>query len=85
MNVPVSIGGTVIRPGDPVVADDDGVVCIPRDQAAQVAVDGRRRVQREDEARDAFARGELGLDHYELRPVLDRLGVTYVQADHEER
>ena len=37
VNVPVSIGGTVIRPGDAVVADDDGVVCIPRESAAQVA------------------------------------------------
>ena len=85
VNVPVSIGGTVVRPGDAVVADDDGVVCVPRDQAAQVAVDGRLRVQREDEARDAFARGELGLDRYQLRQVLERLGVTYVRADHEER
>jgi 4-hydroxy-4-methyl-2-oxoglutarate aldolase len=85
VNVPVSIGGTVIRPGDAVVADDDGVVCIPRGQAAQVAADGRRRVEREDEAREAFARGELSLDRYDLRPVLERLGVTYVRADQEER
>jgi 4-hydroxy-4-methyl-2-oxoglutarate aldolase len=81
VNLPVAIGGTVIRPGDAVVADDDGVVCIPREQAAQVAADGRLRARREDEARDAFARGELGLDRYHLRPVLERLGVTYVRAD----
>ncbi len=37
VNTPVSVAGTVIRPGDAVVADDDGVVCIPREQAAQVA------------------------------------------------
>ena len=81
VNMPVSIGGTVIAPGDAVVADEDGVVCIPRAQAAQVAADGRRRAQHEDEARDAFARGELGLDRYELRAVLERLGVTYVRAE----
>lgn len=80
VNMPVSIGGTLITPGDAVVADDDGVVCVPRAQAAQVAVDGRRRAEREDAARDAFARGELGLDRYELRPVLERLGVTYLRA-----
>ena len=85
VNMPVSIGGTVIRPGDAIVADDDGVVCVPRQQAAQVAADGRRRAGREDEAREAFARGELGLDRYDLRPVLERLGVTYVRADDEER
>jgi 4-hydroxy-4-methyl-2-oxoglutarate aldolase len=85
VNVPVSIGGTVICPGDAVVADDDGVVCIPRAAAPQVAADGRRRAQQEDEARDAFARGELSLDRYQLRAVLERLGVTYLRADQEER
>jgi 4-hydroxy-4-methyl-2-oxoglutarate aldolase len=85
VNMPVSIGGTVIRPGDAVIADDDGVVCVPMEQAAQVAADGRRRAGQEDEAREAFSRGELGLDRYQLRPVLERLGVTYVQADHETR
>jgi 4-hydroxy-4-methyl-2-oxoglutarate aldolase len=85
VNMPVSIAGTVIRPGDAVIADDDGVVRIPREQAAQVAADGRRRAGQEDEAREAFARGELGLDRYQLRPVLERLGVTYAQADHETR
>ena len=84
VNVPVVIGGVVVHPGDAVVADDDGVVCIPRALAAQVAADGRARVQREDEARQAFARGELGLDRYGLRPVLDRLGVRYVRAAGEE-
>ena len=67
------------------VADDDGVVCVPRESAAQVAVAGRGRVEREDEARLAFARGELGLDRYQLRPVLERLGVAYERAGHEER
>jgi 4-hydroxy-4-methyl-2-oxoglutarate aldolase len=80
VNVPVVIGGVVVHPGDAVVADDDGVACIPRALAAQVAADGQRRVQREDEARQAFARGELGLDRYSLRPVLEQLGVTYARA-----
>jgi 4-hydroxy-4-methyl-2-oxoglutarate aldolase len=80
VNVPVAIGGTVVHPGDAVVADDDGVVCVPRARAAEVAEAGRQRVAREDAARDAFARGELGLDRYGLREVLDRLGVRYVAA-----
>jgi 4-hydroxy-4-methyl-2-oxoglutarate aldolase len=84
VNVPVVIGGVVVHPGDAVVADDDGVVCVPRTLAAQVAADGRARVQREDEARTAFSRGELGLDRYGLRPVLDRLGVRYVAAGQGE-
>jgi 4-hydroxy-4-methyl-2-oxoglutarate aldolase len=80
VNVPVVIGGVVVHPGDAVVADDDGVVCVPRDLVAQVAADGRARLHREDEARTAFAAGELGLDRYGLRPVLEQLGVRYVAA-----
>ena len=78
VNVPIVVGGVVVHPGDAVVADDDGVVCIPRARAAEVAAAGRLRVQRETEARAAFAQGELGLDRYDLRAVLDRLGVQYV-------
>ena len=80
VNVPVVIGGVVVRPGDAVVADADGVACVPRELAAQVAADGQRRVQREDEARAALRGGELSLDRYGLRPVLAQLGVRYVQA-----
>ncbi len=80
VNVPICIAGTVVNPGDVVVADDDGVVAIPRLNAAEVAVNARERAEREDDARAAFARGELGLDRYGLRPELDRLGVTYVRA-----
>ena len=81
VNVPICIAGTVIAPGDAVIADEDGVVAVPRLDAAAVAAAGRLRAQREDEARAAFARGELSLDRYGLRPELERLGVTYVRAE----
>ena len=81
VNVPICIAGTVIAPGDAVIADEDGVVAVPRRDVAAVAAAGRLRAQREDEARAAFARGELSLDRYGLRPELERLGVTYVRAE----
>jgi 4-hydroxy-4-methyl-2-oxoglutarate aldolase len=84
VNVPIVVGGVLVHPGDPVVADDDGVVCVAQAQAAEVAAAGRLRVQRETEARAAFAQGELGLDRYGLREVLGRLGVEYVPAEPEE-
>lgn len=83
VNMPISIAGTLVAPGDVVVADDDGVVCVPRLAAAEVAANGQLRVRREDAARQAFAQGELSLDRYGLRAELDRLGVSYVQANHE--
>ena len=66
-----------------VVPDEDGVVCIPRQGAAEVAANGRRRAERGDLARQAFARGELSLDWYDMRPALEGLGISYIQADQE--
>jgi 4-hydroxy-4-methyl-2-oxoglutarate aldolase len=83
VNLPICIAGTAVAPGDVVVADDDGVVCIPRLAAAEVAANGQLRAQQEAEARQAFAAGELSLDRYGLRAELDRLGVSYIQANRE--
>jgi 4-hydroxy-4-methyl-2-oxoglutarate aldolase len=85
VNVPISIGGTVIGPGDAVVADDDGVVCVPREEAAAALAAGRARVEREQASRAAFAAGELSLDRYGLRALLETLGVSYVDARDRER
>jgi 4-hydroxy-4-methyl-2-oxoglutarate aldolase len=81
VNTPVAIAGTQVLPGDVIVADDDGVVCVPRADAATAVAAGRARAERERVARDAFAGGELSLDRYGLRALLDTLGVTYVQAE----
>ena len=83
VNLPICIAGTAVAPGDVVVADDDGVVCIPRLAAAEVAANGQLRAQQEAEARQAFAHGELSLDRYGLRAELDRLGISYIQANRE--
>jgi 4-hydroxy-4-methyl-2-oxoglutarate aldolase len=80
VNVPVVLGGVVVGPGDVVCADDDGVVVVPRDEAAWAAERSAERVAREDATRARLAAGELGLDIYALRPTLEALGVTYVDA-----
>ncbi len=84
VNTPISVGGTPVHPGDVIVADDDGVVCVPRNAAAAAVEAGRARVERERAARAAFAAGELSLDRYGLRPLLETLGVTWVDAKDQE-
>ena len=79
VNIPISINGQVIAPGDAVLADDDGVVVVPRAEVAQVLEAARARLQKEEKSRSAFERGELGLDRYGLRGTLARLGVEYVK------
>jgi len=75
VNVPVAIGGQVIRPGDAIVADDDGVVCVPRAGAAEALTAARARAATEEKSRAALAGGVLGLDLYGLRDKL--AGVSY--------
>ncbi len=77
VNVPIVIGDQVIRPGDVIVADDDGVVVVPRERARDTAEASEAREQKEAGARAAFLDGQLGLDRYGLRETLTRLGVTY--------
>jgi 4-hydroxy-4-methyl-2-oxoglutarate aldolase len=77
VNVPVAIGGQIVRPGDVILADDDGVVVVPRERARQVADAAEARERKEAASRAAFLDGRLGLDRYGLRETLVRLGVTY--------
>ncbi|MGD6749110.1 4-carboxy-4-hydroxy-2-oxoadipate aldolase/oxaloacetate decarboxylase [Streptomyces sp. BH105] len=83
VNVPVVIGSETIRPGDVIVADDDGVVVVPRERTAEAAEKSRAREEKEAATRAAFLEGQLGLDRYGLRDTLKRLGVEY--RTYEER
>src|SRR5580698_4134446 len=87
VNVPVSIGGQLITPGDAVLADDDGVQVVPRAGVGRTLAAARERAGKEEAARAAFRAGELGLDRYGLRAVLAREGVEYLdyRAYQEER
>jgi 4-hydroxy-4-methyl-2-oxoglutarate aldolase len=80
VNVPIVVGGQLVRPGDVVLADDDGVVCVPRDRVDEALTAGRARLDKEEAARRVFRDGELGLDRYGLRATLAELGVRYVPA-----
>jgi 4-hydroxy-4-methyl-2-oxoglutarate aldolase len=77
VNMPVVVAGQSIRAGDVIVADDDGVVVVPRERVGETVTAAQNRIDKEDAARKAFGRGELGLDRYELRPLLKDLGVEY--------
>jgi 4-hydroxy-4-methyl-2-oxoglutarate aldolase len=78
VNVPVSISGQLIAPGDAILADDDGVMVVPRSDVGTALRAAQARADREDATRAAFRDGELGLDRYSLRAELSRLGVEYL-------
>lgn len=78
VNVPVSINGQRIAPGDAVIADDDGVVAVPRGDVGRALAAARERAGKENASRAAFRDGQLSLDRNGLRAVLADLGVEYV-------
>jgi len=81
VNVPVVCAGMTVNPGDVIVADADGVVVVPREQAAAVAQAGRDRIDKEAKTRERLRNGELGVDFYGLREKLKQLGVNYVDEE----
>ncbi len=84
VNVPVVCAGARIRPGDVVVADDDGVVVIKRNTVAEVVAKAQAREEKEEKNRLRFEKGELGLDIYNMRERLAEKGLKYVDRLPEE-
>jgi 4-hydroxy-4-methyl-2-oxoglutarate aldolase len=77
VNIPIICAGALVCPGDVVIGDADGVVVVPRANAADVAAASAAREQKEATNRKRLAAGELGLDIYGMREPLSKAGLRY--------
>ena len=81
VNVPVTCAGASVEPGDVVVGDDDGIVIVPRAEAASVLAASKLREEKEARSRERYQRGELSLDVNDMRADLANLGLRYVDYE----
>jgi 4-hydroxy-4-methyl-2-oxoglutarate aldolase len=78
VNVPIICAGATVEAGDVIIADDDGVVVVKRTLAHEVAAAAEQRVRKENATRERLARGDLGLDIYDMRQKIAQLGLKYL-------
>lgn len=83
VNAPTVCAGAIVNPGDLIVADDDGVVVVKKEDLHDTLQASLKRLEKEEQTKERIAGGELSLDFYNLRPTLEKENVVYYENEDE--
>lgn len=78
INVPIQCGGVIVRPGDIILGDDDGVVALPKERAAEVLQKAKERKDREEAMKQMFQQGKTSFEIYGFEKIFQQKGVKEV-------
>jgi 4-hydroxy-4-methyl-2-oxoglutarate aldolase len=84
VNVPVTCAGELVRPGDVIVGDIDGVCVVRKEKSEEINDLALKKLQSEETVRARLKNGELGLDFDGGREKLAELGVEYIEDEADE-
>lgn len=83
VNSPTVCGDSLVNPGDLIMADDDGVVVVKKEDLEFALESSKQRLKKEEGTKEKIARGELSLDFYNLRPTLEIENVVYYETEYD--
>ena len=79
VNAPSVCGGVAVDAGDLMIADDDGIVVVKKEDLQSTLIASKARVQKEEDTKAKLENGQISLDFYNLRSVLEQEGVRYYE------
>jgi len=72
------VAGALVNPGDVIIADDDGVMVLPRADVDAAVKGAQARAEKEERNRQSFENGVIGMDLYGFREKFAAKGLYYV-------
>ena len=81
VNVPIICAGELVRPGDVIIGDPDGVCVVRKENAKEVNEAAIEKLRKEEESREHFKKGELSIDFDGKREMIARLGIEYIDEE----
>lgn len=83
VNVPTVCRDVHITPGDLIIADDDGVVSVEKNNLEDTLKLTKERIKKEEKVKEKIQSGQISMDFYDLRDVLKKHNVVYFENEED--